>query len=342
MWRGADANDDQMHWNAAVRILQKIGPRLVMTWLSRKQRFEAWLRFKLGNLGIRNPIDAWLNQHKRNSSEVSAGVAVPLKEKHGEDRAFEIQVRVLEYAIQLRKQVYGGRKLTLGDLPQDQDQESKNTRAKVVAKGAKTAALAGAGATVRDFVARIQEDTIPSEAQKDIVADYRNKLAFISWEKAKLEKERGDGPWLRQARKYIDIALKGRPTWTPAQLNLARITAAEGNTQEALKILERVLGKKRESVQVPVVAPALSSDAITDMILKMDVERSLGDIAQRIIRKVTEERERKVTQLEYHNLYWRRRATQFKHHRKSTSAPDKKSLVENEGGDQKRERGEQT
>jgi len=299
LWRGADANDDQMHWNAAVRILQKIDPRLVMTRLSRKQRFEAWLRFKLGNLGIRNPIDAWLNQHKRNSSEVSAGVAVPLKEKHGEDRAFEIQVRVLEYAIQLRKQVYGGRRLTLEDLPQDQ--ESEKTRARLVAKGgARTAGIAGAGATVRDFVARIQEDTIPSEAQKDIVADYWNKLAFISWEKAKLEKEQGDGPWLRQARKYIDIALKGRPTWTPAQLTLARITAAERSTEEARKILARVLGKKNENVPAPALPPASApaSDAIADMILKMAVERDPEAVASHILRSygaLSQDTVRKVT-----------------------------------------------
>src|SRR5260370_28576855 len=95
LWRAREPRDEQMHWNVALRILQRIDPRLVMTKLSRKQRVAAWLRYRLASLGYRDPFDAWLNQNKRNATEVSAGVAVPLKKKEGEDRAFEIHVRVL-------------------------------------------------------------------------------------------------------------------------------------------------------------------------------------------------------------------------------------------------------
>src|ERR1700730_4939961 len=90
LWHTEKPIDDRMHWDAALRILQTIGPRLVP---------------------------------RRNSSEVSEGVAVPLKKKRPEQRRFEIQVRVLQYAIQLRKAVYGRHKLTLQDLPQDQESE---------------------------------------------------------------------------------------------------------------------------------------------------------------------------------------------------------------------------
>ena len=267
LWHTEKPIDDRMHWDAALRILQKIGPRLVQ---------------------------------RRNSSEVSDGVAVPLKKKRPEDRAFEIQVRVLQYAIQLRKAVYGRHKLTLQDLPHDQESERK--RARVVGKSTSSpSGLAGTRATVRDLIARIQEDTIRCEAQNDIVADYWNKLAFIAWERATLDKPQVDGAWLQRARKYIDIARDGRPNWTPAQLNLARILDAEGNKEEALTTLAKVLGKKKEAKPDPVLAPPPppDSDAIANMILKMAVERnaqavadhiqrSYGALSQDTVRKVTE------------------------------------------------------
>jgi hypothetical protein len=283
LWRAKEPSDDQMHWNVALRILQRIDPRLVMTKLSRKQRMAAWFRFRLASLGYRDPFDAWLNQHKRHSTEVSAGVAVPLKRKEGADRAFEIQVRVLEYAIQLRKTIYGGRKLTLDALPRDLESEANRARSR--SKGTSRASgLDSIGATVRDFIARIQDDTIPSEAQKDIAADYWNKLAFIAWEKSKLEKEGPGGPWLTQARKYIDIALKGREGWTPAQLNLSRILTAEGNKQKALDTLVKVLGRKKQNAPAPAPPPVSNSDAIADLILRMAVERDSQAVASLIQR----------------------------------------------------------
>jgi hypothetical protein len=202
-----------------------------------------------------------------------------LDEKRPEDRAFEIQVRVLEYAIQLRKAVYGHRKLTLADLPEDQ--QSEKARARSASHATRSAAgLDGAAATVREFIARIQEDTIRSEAQDEIVADYWNKLAFVAWERATLDPVQVDQDWLERARKYIDIARRGRPNWTPAQLNLARITAAGGDKKEALKILAKVLGKKKAKPKASLAPVATSdSDAIANMILKMAVERNAKAIA---------------------------------------------------------------
>jgi hypothetical protein len=301
-------DDDQMHWNAALRILQKIDPQLLAMRPSFKQRMAAWLHPRWGILGSKGRIGAQLNQHRRKASEVSGGVAIPLKEKKGEERAFEIQVRVLEYAIQLRKAVHGGRKLTLEDLPLDQETEKKHARAVAGASG-----IAGAGATVRDFVARIQEDPIPSKAQQDIVADYWNKLAFVAWERATLERGKVDVDWLKRARKYIDIARNGRSNWTPAQLNLARIlegereeaeaegkkAEAEGKKTEALDTLAKVLGTKRAKPAPSPPPPVPDSDAIAGVILKMAVERnpkavaahiqrSYGALSQETVRKITE------------------------------------------------------
>jgi len=297
LWAGGKSIDEELYWDTALRILQKLDPRLVMTRLSLGQRIGVWARFWLGSVGFRNPIDIWLDRHKRSVSEVAAGVAVPLDEKRPEDRAFEIQVRVLEYAIQLRKAVYGHRKLTLADLPEDQ--QSEKARARSASHATRSAAgLDGAAATVREFIARIQEDTIRSDAQDEIVADYWNKLAFVAWERATLDPMQVDQAWLERARKYIDIARRGRPNWTPAQLNLARITAAEGGKKEALKILGKVLGKKKEKPEASSAAVATSdSDAIADMILKMavernakavagDIQRSYGALSQETVRTV--------------------------------------------------------
>jgi hypothetical protein len=287
-------DDDEMHWDAALRILQTLDPRLLVTKPSIKQRIASWLHIGGRILGSKKRVEARLNQGQRNT-DVSVGVALPLEKKQGEDRAFEIQVRVLEYAIQLRKAVHGRRKLSLDDLPQDQEREKEHARLVSEVSG-----IAGAEATVRDFVARIQEDTIPSEAQKDIVADYWNKLAFIAWERATLDAKQIDAAWLQLARGYIDIARKGRDNWTPGQLNLARIQYAEGKTEETRKTLERVLGKKKAPPPaVPPPASSPDSDAIAAVILKMAVERnpkavaahiqrSYGALSQETVRHITD------------------------------------------------------
>ena len=98
LWRAAEPADQPMHWDTALQILQTIDPRLATTG--------------------------------RDASQVSAGVAVPLEGTLPEDRAFEIQVRVLEYAIQLRKAVHGPRKLELAGLPQDQGKEKAKSEEK--------------------------------------------------------------------------------------------------------------------------------------------------------------------------------------------------------------------
>jgi hypothetical protein len=303
--RAEKPNDDQMHWNTALRILQKIDPRLLMAKPSFKQRMVAWMGSWRRIFGLAELADARLSQHRRNASEVSAGVAIPLKQKQGEDRAFEIQVRVLEYAIQLRKTVHGGRKLTLEDLPQNPESEKKHARAVAGASG-----TAGADATVRDFVARIQEDPIPSGAQKDIVADYWNKLAFIAWERATLDKTQVDSDWLQRARKYIDIARAGQPNWTPAQLNLARILAAEGKKGEALNTLTKVLGKKKEAQVTSAVANAIPQAEDKPQHNYADVLRDLSTLI--------EGSKGNLTQLNYDEFHRRKRKARFARDREHT------------------------
>src|SRR5258708_16485589 len=199
--------------------------------------------------GFEASLNEWLRNVKRAGKEVSEGVSVPLKSTHGESRAFELQVRVLEYAIQLRRAIYNKqRHLTLEQLPQDtENEQSRALRAKNEAgKTGKTDEPESApdedtqsapipGDTVRTYIAKIQKDEIPSPAMKDIVADYWNKLASVAWEKATLSDTGQKEPWLKQARKYMDIARQDRPNWIPGQLTRARIEATEGHKAEALK-----------------------------------------------------------------------------------------------------------
>lgn len=223
------AGDYPRHWDAALRVLQKIDPNLVLTRLPLRERVRARFRFWFGT---EKTVDAWLNARRPTHSEVVAGVAAPLKQEYGEGKAFGLQLRVLEYTIQLRKAVYRGQ-LLLSEMPQSPESE----RAQLNPSSTDT---------VRTFMASIEESRLPSEAAGDIIADYWNKLALVAWEAAQLERGAARAPWLKQAREYIDIALKGRPNWTPGQLNLARVSASEGNIEQALKTLERILGKERE------------------------------------------------------------------------------------------------
>src|SRR5258708_15175698 len=101
--RVGDLSEDQRWWDAALRILQKIDPNMVLTNLSWQERVYARLRFWFGS---QRTIDAWLNGRRPDQTEVVAGVAAPLKQEYGQSQAFGLQLRVLEYALQLRKAGY--------------------------------------------------------------------------------------------------------------------------------------------------------------------------------------------------------------------------------------------
>jgi hypothetical protein len=297
LWRGGKPSDDQRHWDQALRILQHVDPNLVLHKLPWWKRQFVRVRFWFPH---RAATDAWLKR-KRKPSEVSAGLAAPLQAKDKESRAFEIQVRVLEHAIQLRKALYRG-ELSLDDMPENE--ESEKELAESAARGfRRTRNANNAAATVRALMVRIQDGAISERAADDIIADYWNKLATIAWEAAQLAREKRSGepyPWLERAREYIAIALKDRPTWTPAQLNLARITAMEGERDKALDILERILGEETKEAPPPTAPVRIDdSSAIANLILKMAIGRHPADIAHLIQRNyapLSKDTLRKVTE----------------------------------------------
>lgn len=297
LFRSGNPTEDQKHWDAALRILQQINPDLVLSRLGWWERVRARTRFRLAN---QNAIDDWLDQQKPNPSEVATGVAAPLKSQHGESRAFEIQVRVLEHAIQLRKAVYRG-DLSLDVMPLSPTKERDRVQADEQS-AIQPVSVDNTEATVRGLMTKIQDGTIPSEAADDIVADYWNKLALVAWEAAQQTEDIEQKlHWLYQAEQYLAIALKGRPNWAPAQLASARINAAEGYKKEALAALERILGRepiKRDAPPSPLPQPSPADEIvqlIQNMLVERDpavlashIERSFAPLSQDTVRQVTE------------------------------------------------------
>jgi len=283
-------SDDQKYWNQALRILQEINPNLIL------HKLPWWERVVVRILPRLQLTDAWVDK-KPSKAELAEGVALPLKGRDNDSRAFEIQVRVLEYAIQLRKAVYRG-ELKLETLP-DPDSDKKEGPASRPIRS--LTPQEGADITIRSLMVQIKQVSITNDAMSDIELDYWNKLATIAWEAAKCERDERNGdptPWLKRARQYAGIALKDRPNWTPAQLNMARITAMEGDEKAALALLDSILGTSKPA---PKPAPAHrpeDSDAIVALIQKMAIERDplvLADLIRRDYGPISRSTVRKVT-----------------------------------------------
>lgn len=150
------------------------------------------------------------------------------------------------------------------------------------------------------FVQLIQKSPIPSDARDDMEADYWNKTAFLLWEQATREMRLAlRDILLQQAETSVRRAmnLKGRSNWTPAQLNLARILLAQGETDEAKKALDAILGVQPAPAPIPVppenVGPV---DEIVDLILKMAPAND-GQAISQSIRAAWGKVERRTIQL---------------------------------------------
>lgn len=288
-------SDNQRYWDQALRILRTINPDLI---LAKRPLWErVWVRI-LFSLPRREFTDALLTE-RPSKTQVSTGVALPLKGKDKDSRAFEIQVRVLDYVIELRKALYRG-ELDLSSMPGGPSSANRKADS---AKTSSRVAVTDADITIRSLMAQISDVSITSDAMNDIEADYWNKLASIAWEGAQYEREirKGDpAGWLKRARQYIDIAIKGRQgNWEPAQLTLARITAMEGDRTKAIDILGRILGVEPPAPSQPPPAPQPEeSDAIVALIKKMAIERdpkvladiiskNYGTLSRITIRKIT-------------------------------------------------------
>src|SRR4029077_18715320 len=99
---------------------------------------------------------------------------------------------------------------------------------------------------LRDLMVTIDKSKIPSKLKQPMVADYWNKSAFVTWERALLSHQ---PDYLDQAEKYLEHITD--KMWTPRQMNEIRLAMARGDKERATKVLQQVLG-----VLVPAPAPA--------------------------------------------------------------------------------------
>jgi tetratricopeptide (TPR) repeat protein len=188
------------------------------------------------------------------------GVLSSLARARAEQEALRLQVELLKSFLNWR---YNSRTQLEADPKIDTKTKQELLRRAEVAVG-----------WLSSFVQLIQKAGIPSDARDDMEADYWNKTAFLLWEQATREK---DLPFvdmlLQQAETSVKraMSLKGRKSWTPAQLNLARILLAQGKTDETKKALDAILGVDPSPIPAPVVPveESTSVDTIVDLILKM-------------------------------------------------------------------------
>ncbi len=125
----------------------------------------------------------------------------------------------------------------------------------------------------------IDDVHMPPHAKDDIVVDFWNKWAFVTWERAVLEddpKERAE--WLGFVDRYLRLINQDpkRATWTPGQVNQVRFQLASlltppadpANLKAAQNMLGSILGLPT-AAPVAVVALAQDVTQIADAIAKM-------------------------------------------------------------------------
>jgi hypothetical protein len=167
------------------------------------------------------------------------------------------------------------------------------------------------------LAAEIKNAEIPSQAKDDMLADYWNKWAFITWERALLEEDPAERrEWLGYVNRYLELIEQDpeRMSWTPWQMNVVRVRLAESITQppsppgkirfydnllqaqKAQAMLACVLGK------VPPETPPIPDNTaqIADMIAKMAAVPNSIAIASNLLRSypgLSADSIRKITDL---------------------------------------------
>ena len=170
-----------------------------------------------------------------------------------------------------------------------------------------------------DLREEIKGADIPPSAKEDMLADYWNKWAFITWERAILEEDPEERrQWLGFVSRYLDLIQQDpdRASWTPWQVNRVRLLLAQSLTQpppgpkevrpsdssfkkEQAKItLSQTLGIDPSPPPQPAPAASDNSAQIADMIAKMaevpdaiaiasNLRRSNPGLSQEAIGKIT-------------------------------------------------------
>lgn len=174
-----------------------------------------------------------------------------------ENRALSLQIMVADGFIELRREAQQGT-LPLPNWPETEPiplRSHEEPNFNVI--------------YVLNLLEEIESAQISPKAKADILADYWNRWAFITWERALLEESpQKRGIWLQYVGRYLNMIeqMPNRNLWTPLQMNRIRLELARcvNHVQRydsrginsaitaASATLDQVLG-----TDPPAVAPAL-------------------------------------------------------------------------------------
>ena len=136
----------------------------------------------------------------------------------------------------------------------------------------------------------INRALIPPRAKEDILADYWNKWAFITWERALLEEvpQKRD-VWLQYVGRYLNMIeqMPNRSLWTPLQMNRIRLELARSVIYARLDdskgvnsamsaanaMLNQVLGIEPPTPTLPAAAPVVDIDNIAAAVIAWASDR---------------------------------------------------------------------
>jgi hypothetical protein len=145
----------------------------------------------------------------------------------------------------------------------------------------------------------VDDPYLPARAKDDMIVNYWNKWAFITWERAMLEDDPTERrAWLVFVERYLELINEDprRATWTPGQMTLLRLqlgqlsTSTDAATLNGPDAIRAQAGDTLRAILgfplTPAVAPAPSPDVtnLANMIAKLAAVPdpiSIGSILRR-------------------------------------------------------------
>ena len=144
----------------------------------------------------------------------------------GEDLAFALHVQMAREFIDLRQDARARRLLKPlwpenQSLPQPPSGQADTVTGRLIA-----------------LLESIKGADIPENAKLDMIADYWNKWAFVTWERALLEQDAAERlGWLAYVERYLGLIREdfNRASWTPWRINRVRLLLARSFTEQNLQ-----------------------------------------------------------------------------------------------------------
>ncbi len=297
-------------WKRAEEILLNISPNLLD-----KLPLYKWVILRLPHIFFAFVDElAKLAGNLGDRVEDVPGIAASVADAAAENEALKLQIELSYLFIKLRAAIH---------RPPEKHRESKRDNSplssvdsiiaavawpfeniQVGRLGGKKSAPQKEGleeitAALLDLITTIKKKKLPDRNKLPIVADYWNKSAFITWERA-LFAPKGfpeeTEKYLKRAQEYLDQVTER--LWTPRQMNEVRLALAQGRKREASKVLQQILGVPKP--QAPPQEQSEETGAIAEMIERMATTPDAIAIASNLRRsypKMPAETIKKITSL---------------------------------------------